>query len=179
MQDNIDLESMSEAERRTYFFSKKGYRVNNPTYARHLIMRRIKRRLHGTDIMTGLTDNKMCKIVDRILQLKVDRLYLDGYIDLGHGLGEVYFKPYEKEITDFHSVPVNYKKTLDYWAKNLDAYRKGIMIRDYSTTKRIRAVWKKNIYNNNLRYYIFIPQKKLKRKVYNDYISGKPIVFIQ
>lgn len=176
--DEVNLYSMTEEERKSYFVNKKGYRINKPTFKIDLIMRRLKKRYAGTDRFKGLTDNMMCKIVNRIMELKVQRLYLDGYIDLEYGLGIIYMKPVEAKNKDFKSVSVNYKKTIEYWAKNIEAYKKGIVIRNVSSKKRLPFHWHRNK-DGNLKYYTFQIQKVLGRKVYKDYINNKPMVFIE
>lgn len=176
MHNNIDLESMTEAERRTYYFSKSGHRVNKPTFARHLIMRRLKKRYSKEGYFNGLTDNMMCKIVDRILELKVNRIPYDGYIELGFGLGKILLGEYVYEPEKFTQNRVNYKKTLDYWAKNPDAYRRKIVIRELLPVKKsLIFSWKRNKLGN-MKYYSFVPQKKLKRQLYHDYLKGNIIL---
>lgn len=176
MDIDVDLESMTEAERRTYYFSKSGHRINKPTFARHLIMRRLKKRYSKEGYFNGLTDNMMCKIVDRIFELKVQRLPYDGYIELGFGLGKIFLSDFEYEPKEFIQHRVSYKKTLDYWAKNPDAYRKKIVIREFLPVKKILYfIWKRKKVGNII-YYTFVPQKKLKRKLYHDYLNGNVII---
>ena len=176
MDIDVDLESMTEDERRAYYLNKKGYRVNKPTFARHLIMRRILKRYYGTGHFKGLTDNKMCKIVDRIFELKVQRIPYDGYIELGFGLGKIFLEGYECEPKEFIQNRVNYKKTLDYWVKNPDAYRRKIVIREFLPVKKgLDFIWKRKKVGNVI-YYTFVPQKHLKRRLYHDYLKGNVII---
>jgi len=176
MNDDIDLDSMTEAERRSYYFNKKGYRVNKPTFARHLIMRRIKKKYLKEGYFRGLTDNQMCKIVDRIMELKVKRLKYDGFINLGFGLGRIVLHPCDKNIRDFYGVTVSFKNTLDYWAKNPDAYRKKVVIRDFTSTKKMMYSWIRKTSKNNMAYYTFKPQRKLERQIFHDYLKGNIVI---
>lgn len=176
MNDDIDLDSMTEAERRSYYFNKKGYRVNRPTFARHLIMRRVKKKYLKEGYFRGLTDNQMCKIVDRIMELKVKRLKYDGFIDLGFGLGKIILAPFEKDVKDFYKATVSFKNTLDYWAKNPEAYKKKVVIRDFSSTKKMTYSWTGKRKKDNLKYYVFKPQKKLERQIFHDYLKGNVVI---
>lgn len=176
MSESVNLEEMSEEERRSYYLNKKGYRINKPTFARHLIMRRLKKRYSKEGYFKGITDNQMCKIVDRIMELKVKRLKYDGYLNLGFGLGMIILKPEEKSMPEFHNVTVNFKKTLDYWAKNIEAYKKKVVIRDYSASKTMKWHWTKRRSKDNLKYYVFKPQKKLERQIFHDYLKGDVVI---
>lgn len=179
MNEKISLEQlkqMSEAERRTYYFSKKGYRVNKPTFKRHLIMRRILRQYHDSGIFKGLTDNKMCKIVDRILELKVQQFAREGVLDIGFGLGRIELKEAIYEVEEFSKGRIKYAKTLDYWAKNPEAYKKAIFIRDCNTKRSLLMVWKPGHTCKKLKYYSFVPQKKLKRHLYHEYLKGNVVI---
>lgn len=172
--EEVNLDEMTEKERRAYYITKNS-KCNIPTFARHLIMRRLKKRYTKVDgRFNGLTDNKMCKIVDRIMELKVPYLNRDGYINMGYGLGYIKMVLRYKKPKEFKRGRVNYKKTLDYWAKNPNGYKKGIVIRDFSETPQILYYWIRNT-SGNLRYYYFVPQRHLKRNTYNDFINGKPI----
>ncbi len=151
------------------------HRYKYPIMPRPIIMRSIKKKDKS---FRNLTDNMMCKIVDRIMELKVQQLFTTGYITLGHGFGSFDMYACHLDYDSIKGYQVDWDKTLELWLDNEQAKEKKILVRNL-TKDTVRFTWKdKAIKFNNLKYYSFVPMRKLRVEISKRIKNRQNIVLL-
>lgn len=142
------------------------------------IMRAIIKKYHGTNRYKGITEHIANKILTRIFELKIAKLYNTGSVKIGHGLGEVVITSWETNTDDIKNFVVDWKRTKQLWNENSKAKQNKTLVRDLSATRQTYFHWVNKGTVPNLCYYSFKPSRILRIKLYKDTIKNKPIMFL-
>lgn len=153
--------------------------TNLHSITRRDIARDILRKYHGTDRYFKINEHLFNKIVSRIFQLKVADLYKNGYVNIGHGFGKIIITQSDTNTDNITNFTIDWIKTKELWARDAKSKEAKKLVRDLNATKQVHFKWvdRKNVHN--LYYYCFRPNRILRRKVYNDSVKNKPIMFLQ
>ena len=153
--------------------------TNLHSISRRDIARDILKKYHGTNRYYKINEHLFNKIISRIFELKVDKLYSTGSVEIGHGLGEVIIIQYDTNTDSIENFTIDWIKTKELWARNSKSKEEKKLVRDLSATKQVRFKWINKGKITNLCYYSFRPSRILRRQLYNDSVKNKPIMFLQ
>lgn len=165
--------------------NKELYNLKNCNTRKHrynFISRRdIARAILRTDNgkFKGITEHKFNLIINRILELKVAELYNNGYVHLGHGLGNITISLRKRIKDSIKNYVVDWDKTLKLWLDNEKAKQDKKLVRVLDYDKYIKYTWSNRDKCSNLKYYNFIPLRTLRKKLYFDVVNNKNIMFYE
>lgn len=153
--------------------------TNLHSISRRDIARNILKKYHGTNRYYKINEHLFNKIISRIFELKVDRLYNTGHVEIGHGFGEVIITQFDTNTDKIENFSIDWIKTKELWSRNAKSKEEKKLVRDLSATKIVQFKWVNKAKITNLCYYSFRPSRILRRQLYNDSVKNKPIMFLQ
>lgn len=153
--------------------------TNLHSISRRDIARAILRKYHDTNKYYKINEHLFNKIISRIFELKVAKLYNVGYVDIGHGFGKVIITLFDTRQDDIKYFTIDWIKTKELWTKNVKFKEEKKLVRDLSATRQVHFRWVDKGTIPNLCYYSFRPSRTLRRQLYNDTVRNKPIMFLQ
>lgn len=125
----------------------------------------------------GISEHLFNLILTRIFELKIERMYKTGYINLGKRMGYIGIQLIQINRQKFTDRLVDWHATNNLWKNDSKAKEAKTLVRNIKTTKAIYYCWKDRGIHN-LKYYSFTPSRPLKLRLNKDMLNNKPIMFL-
>ena len=126
----------------------------------------------------GISGHLFNLVLTRIFELKIERMYKTGYINLGRRMGYIGIQLIQINRQKLTDRLVDWYATNNLWKNDPKAKEAKTLVRNIKTTKAIYYCWKDRRMNN-LKYYSFTPSRPLKLRLNKDMLNNKPIMFLE
>ena len=134
---------------------------------------------NNRDKFKGMTDTTFTDIINRIFELKVADLYVNGYVNIGYGLGKIGIFLRQRNNSSIKNYAVNWNETLKLWSVNQKAKEEKKLVRVLSYDKYVQYMWNNKRAKPSYRYYNFLPFRSVRKQLYFDVINNKNIMFYE